>query len=75
MRKRSERRSDAAILGLCWFEIAVLRLLAAHFGQEVVSAIVSVSSMTTDDMMTLALTLIDLEPANNTFVALVRSGR
>jgi len=53
----------------------VLPLLAAHFGQEVVSAVVSIASMTTDDVMTLAVALIDLDPANNTLAALAKSSR
>jgi hypothetical protein len=50
----------------------VLPLLAAHFGQEVVLALISVPRMTTNGLMT--LTLIDIDPANNRLVALVKSG-
>jgi hypothetical protein len=50
----------------------VLPLRAAHFGQEVVSAIISVPSMTTNDVMT--LTLVAIDPANRRLVALVKSG-
>jgi uncharacterized protein (TIGR00645 family) len=81
MRSRIERGLESAIFGLRWIMapvylglMAVLALLAIRFGQEIVGAVGSFSDMTTDDVVMLVLTLIDLTLAANLLVIVVMSG-
>lgn len=81
MRRRIEQHLETAIFGLRWIMapvylglMAVLVLLALRFGQEVATAVSRFAGMTTDNVVMLVVTLIDLTLAANLLVIVVMSG-
>jgi uncharacterized protein (TIGR00645 family) len=79
--RQVERGVESAIFGMRWIMapvylalLGVLLLLAFRFFQELVGAVLAVSTMSLDTLIMLVLTLIDLTLAANLLVIVVMSG-